>query len=367
MEKLAQAPTHYVWEVEDKPLVIHLDYGVVDRLGAEVMRGFGLVPKRGAEVGGLLLGTVEVDGERTAVRVDDFVAVPCDYLKGPSYQLTEKDEARFAEAVAQAQNGERTLVGFFRSHTRDGLGLTDDDLDRFRRYFGLKSQVILLVRPFATRTSQGAFFFEEANGFRRESSYREFPFRRRDLGGGSPPKREVAPVDEAESAPDLRVWIKTQRGEPIAAEPVAPVEKYEPRQAPAPAQFRSRWVWLPLSLVFLVVGLVVGFQGAMMLNQTDIERAALQTLSMGLSARLENGKAVLRWNRNAPAIRHALSGTLRILDGDSSKLISLDTRQLQHGTVIYMSAESPVNFRLEVTTDQKTVISESADFTPPRN
>lgn len=371
MENLVQAPSHYVWEVAGKPISIHLEFGVVDRLGMEVMRGFGAVPKRGAEVGGLLLGSFEKSDENIVVRVGEFVPVACDYLRGPSFLLTEKDEARFAEAVERAKSGDLALVGFYRSHTRDGLGLTDEDLELFGRYFGTPSEVILLARPFATKTSIGAFFFEEPGGFRRESSYQEFPFRRKDLGGGASPPMRREPVMELPSqgvageeagSPDLRDWIRTQRGEPRPTAP--PVEKIQ-AQSQAPAQFRSRWVWVPLSLVFLVVGLVVGFQGALMLNQGDAERAAFQTLSMGLNVRLENGKAVLRWNRNSPAILHATSGVLRILDGDSSKVVTLDTRQLLHGTVIYMSADSPVNFRLEVTTDQKTVITESADFTPP--
>ena len=58
METRTQDPAgYYVWEVPGQPVIVHLRLDVVDRLAAEVMRGFGAVPKRGAEVGGVLIGT----------------------------------------------------------------------------------------------------------------------------------------------------------------------------------------------------------------------------------------------------------------------------------------------------------------------
>jgi hypothetical protein len=51
-------PGYYVWEVPGKPVAVHLHLDVLDRIASEVMRGFGAVPKRGAEVGGLLIGIV---------------------------------------------------------------------------------------------------------------------------------------------------------------------------------------------------------------------------------------------------------------------------------------------------------------------
>ena len=219
MENLVQAPSHYLWEVAGKPVSIHLDFNVVDRLAMDIMRGFGAVPKRGAEVGGLLLGSFEFVGDTRVVRVEDFVPVACDHLKGPSYLLTDNDEARFRAAVVkvkQAADVDLKLVGIYRSHTREGLALSDEDIHLFEEHLGDPSQIILLVRPFATRTSIGAFFFQEGGGFRRESSYLEFPFKRRDLGGGSSlPTRsfshesaQIGIVGNETPGPDLREWIK---------------------------------------------------------------------------------------------------------------------------------------------------------------
>ena len=372
MENLVQSPTHYVWEVSGKPVSIHLDFNVVDRMAMNVMKGFGAVPRRGAEVGGLLLGSIQKT-DRLVVRIEEFVPVTCDYLRGPSYLLTEKDGARFSEAVERAKKAlgdEAKLVGLYRSHTRDGLALADEDIQLFNQYCGDLSQVILLVRPFATKSSTGAFFFQENGSFRRDSSYQEFSFKRRDLGGGtSLPVRSLQQDSSAGKAlennnagPDLREWVKRQdqegRTQPQQAEMPQPVPPT------SPAQFRSRWVWIPLSLVFLVIGLVVGFQAALMLNKGELEQIALGSLSVGLSAQIESGKIVVRWDRRCAAVQNALNGTLRIQDGDYVKTVHLDSRQLQNGSVIYMSADNRVSFRLEVTTQQKTVISETVIFVP---
>src|ERR1700719_4592379 len=117
---LQAVPGYYVWELPGTPLVVHLQLDVIDRLSAEVMRGFGAIPKRGAEVGGVLLGTIEI-GERAIVRIEDFECVPCDYRRGPSYLLSADDGAAFDDACQRSQphsSRPNYAVGYFRSHTR---------------------------------------------------------------------------------------------------------------------------------------------------------------------------------------------------------------------------------------------------------
>jgi hypothetical protein len=45
----------YLWEMPEKGVSVRFDLDVVDRLLAEVLRGFGVIPKRGIEIGGVLL------------------------------------------------------------------------------------------------------------------------------------------------------------------------------------------------------------------------------------------------------------------------------------------------------------------------
>jgi hypothetical protein len=116
---IAAAPGYYVQEIPGSGLIIQLKLELVDRLLPEVMTGFGAVPRRGAEVGGILMGRVE-RGTPTTVWVEDFEAVRCEHKRGPSYLLSESDLTLFRSTVQEcaAPNGEIRPVGFYRSHTR---------------------------------------------------------------------------------------------------------------------------------------------------------------------------------------------------------------------------------------------------------
>src|SRR3954470_10382036 len=191
MESRTQDPAgYYAWEVPGQSVVVHLRLDVVDRLAAEVMRGFGSVPKRGAEVGGFLIGIIRA-GVPAIVRIDDFEPVACEYRRGPSYQFTEEDGAALEEAWQRLQpslSPSAYAVGYFRSHTRDGFALATEDLDLLDRLFPGPSQVALLIKPYATKVSVGGFFVREHGEF-PESTPLEFPLRRRELLGEDPAAR----------------------------------------------------------------------------------------------------------------------------------------------------------------------------------
>src|ERR1700691_4748332 len=145
---------YYVWELPGKPVVVHLHLDVIGRLSAEVMRGFGAVPKRGVEVGGILLGSIEPseDGEQSIVRVEDFEPVACDYKRGPSYLFSAADGAAFDDARVRWQPDSTRAayaVGYFRSHTRDGLALAPEDVGFVEQYFPSPAHIALRVKPFA--------------------------------------------------------------------------------------------------------------------------------------------------------------------------------------------------------------------------
>jgi len=191
----------FLWDHLHLRRELHLD--VVDRMSAEVMRGFSAVPKRGAEVGGILLGSIE-PGEVTIVRVEDFEAVPCSYSRGPSYLFSEEEQTAFEEALARWPGdplAAATPVGYFRSHTREGMSLAAEDLNLLSHYFRDPAQIALLVKPFATKVSIAGFFVREGGEFPAETPL-EFPFRRREITGEPPPPRRT--MDRAASLLRIR-------------------------------------------------------------------------------------------------------------------------------------------------------------------
>src|SRR5437016_3882187 len=132
METTAQGvPGYFVWEIPGKPVAVYLHLDAVDGLLAEAMRGLAAIPKRGAEVGGILLGSIK-EGDPAVVRVEDFEPVACEYHRGPSYQLAGDEPAAFEEARKRwepVDSARVYAVGYFRSHTRDGLALAPEDLE----------------------------------------------------------------------------------------------------------------------------------------------------------------------------------------------------------------------------------------------
>ena len=55
----------------------------MDEIKAHTIRGFRSLPKRGAEIGGVLLGSRNPhDGE---ILIDSFEPIQIEYLSGPSY------------------------------------------------------------------------------------------------------------------------------------------------------------------------------------------------------------------------------------------------------------------------------------------
>jgi hypothetical protein len=364
-----QIPTRFTWEVEGKAVAVHLDFDFVDRLSMEIMRGFALVPKRGAEVGGVLLGRVEIS-DKVNVYVEDFEAVSCDYLKGPSFLLSPAEETRFAATVRKYEGAAEQrlqVVGIFRSHTRDNnLVLAPEDLQLFRSYTNDPSNLILLVRPFATKASVAGIFIEEDGEFRREPSLKEFPFRRRELGGipsARPTPAEETPASEsaAPAGPDLRTWSKDLESK-LAESAMGPSPT--PQDDSASARFRRKWVLIPLSFVFLLLGVVAGFQAALVLNRAEAEKIAYESLGLGLDAYREGEGIVLRWDRNAPAVRFGRSAKLYIEDGEYKKTVSLDDKNLQNGGVLYRGLSPGVIFRLEVETQRRGLVTEAIQFTP---
>ena len=183
----ARLPGVYVWEPPGKSIEVRVSLDLVDRMQQDVMKGFGAVPKRGAEVGGILLGHV-TRGDKLTVTVDDYELIEIPYKRGPSYLLSEDDAAKFQEAVTRARNRQNPLlnpIGYFRSHTRDSVGLGPEDLAITHLHFSEPETVVLLIRPFATKVSQAGFYFREDGAFQSGLPLLEFPFRRRELDGGA--------------------------------------------------------------------------------------------------------------------------------------------------------------------------------------
>jgi protein TonB len=170
----------YEWVPPGKSLTVRLPFDLIDRLEHLVVDNFRSIDARGSEIGGLLFGGADPAAPST-VSIEDFEPIPCDYSRGPLYRLSEADLARFDDAIERRAGAAQTVAGFFRSHSRKGLALDAEDMAVIEARFRDPSQVVLLVRPFATKVSAAGVFMWEDGRMRGEASYLEFPFRSSEL------------------------------------------------------------------------------------------------------------------------------------------------------------------------------------------
>jgi hypothetical protein len=375
-------PGFHVWEVPGKWISIELSLDVVDRLNQDVIRGFGSLPRRGAEVGGILLGTVS-GGGRT-VRVEDYREVPIEYRRGPSYLLSELDTKAFEAVLADVRNNVASSarpIGYFRSHTRDGVGLSEEDLDLVASHFPDPETIILLIRPFGTKPSTAGFYFKEDGRFQSGSPLLEFPFRRRDLAPDEstpPPERPLRGVGPssrvrraaAAAKPLERAPVRSDEAEPLATareiEVAGPLLTSEP-DAIAPtmpaetSKFRNGRIWLPMSVVFLLVGILAGFQAAMRVGPRTF--GGLDPYRLSLTVTPAGSGLQVKWDRQSPVIRKAQRGTLTIDDGNYHKPIELDADRLQAGSeVVYRHYSNLVRFHLEVFLKDSSSVAETIEW-----
>lgn len=211
---------------------------VLDDIRLAVIDAFFSLPRGGAEIGGILLG----DFRKGEVRITGYAAIECEHAFGPSFTLSSRDQARLAEILAETRRSSpgRPAVGWYHSHTRSEIFLSDADQEIHRRFFPEAWQAALVLRPHTFQPTRAGFFFREEDGsIRGDASYREF-----DLDPLPPrPNGAVAEPASPPRAPAPR--RESTRPKPASAaaaglRPPASVEKPPPASPPAAAPRKPR-------------------------------------------------------------------------------------------------------------------------------
>src|ERR1035441_4591949 len=164
------------WSAGAQKPAIEYSNAVMDEIRIRAAEGFERVRDSGGlEVGGVLFGTRR-DG---VLRILAVRPIECEYANGPRFMLSKRDETGLAELLL-ASGGDPALAGlepagYLHSHTREGICLSPADVQIFNRFFPLRWQVALVVRPASLAPARAGFFFREEDlGVRTESSYCEF-------------------------------------------------------------------------------------------------------------------------------------------------------------------------------------------------
>ena len=155
------------WGVPECPFTIEYSPRVLDDIRLGVIDAFFSLPRGGAEIGGILIGKYE----NGRLVISDYAALDCEHAFGPSFTLSPNDEAKLEELMASAQG---SAMGWYHSHTRSEIFLSDADLDIHRRFFPQPWQVALVMKPHTFEPTRIGFFFREAGGAMQTSaSYKE--------------------------------------------------------------------------------------------------------------------------------------------------------------------------------------------------
>jgi proteasome lid subunit RPN8/RPN11 len=161
------------WSTPECPFSIECSSRVLDDIRLSVTDAFFSLPRGGAEIGGILLGAWQED----RLVISDYAALDCEHALGPSFTLSVSDETRLQDLIrATSGSGAARPVGWYHSHTRSGVLLSDSDLTIHNRYFPEPWQVALVVKPHTFEPMRAGFFFRGPGGIIHSSaSYHEFP------------------------------------------------------------------------------------------------------------------------------------------------------------------------------------------------
>ncbi len=358
------------WESNDCRFMIHMHLDAIDGLARDLMEGMP------AEVGGVLLGQVG-RGERPVVWIERYQRVDIDRSQGPEFVLNAEGHAAFEKAARSvSENGELTVVGYYRAHLRPGFQLEDPDRELIARYFTDPEDLVLLLRPEKNQADILAQFIAQEAGIQGGFQVLgpAFPFRGRAAGSAEaddPAERTGRTVPEPVSpqvafppatahrrlVPDFQPAPESPRPAREFFMEAKPSATLLPEPWESGHRFRFPGNWWPVLAALLVVG--VG--GTVMMQQAS-RHETTEARPLGLYVDPSGQSWRVSWNTSA-----ALPGSrvkLFVRDGDQNQ-IDLQPQDVQSGTYLYTAKGRDVTFRLEVVDNSGHLSAESFRLVEP--
>ena len=386
-----------IWQVPECPWLISYPSPLFDEIRLAVVDAFFSIPRGGAEIGGVLYGS----HTESEVRISAFRPMECEHALGPTFLLSGKDLARLAAQLegAAADPALRGLeaVGWYHSHTRSDIFLSEADLEIYNRFFPEPWQVALVLRPAGMKPTRAGFFFRGRQGaIQSSASYLEFvvggavepppqgngrprpapapqpvPVNRTPEPAPEPaPEPPAAPPPAAEatlpaslpaaSAMLQRIETLPARAPSEAAPPIEmrPTEFVPPAYMIPQAQPPSRArLWIALALVAAALALI-----AYITADFWMRGAAGKGPYLHLQALDTQGQLRIQWDRGGPAAQDAQSGVLEITDGQATTAMPLDAVKIRAGSFQYARQSEMVEVHMTVRTTKGKSFEEFTSF-----
>ncbi|HEY2844387.1 MAG TPA: hypothetical protein VGJ09_12080 [Bryobacteraceae bacterium] len=392
------------WSIPASPIVVEYSLVVVEEIRHEVAEGFQKLSRGGIEVGGLLFGA----REGQTLRITAIRPAACEHAGGPAFRLSERDRAALREQIRVDQQDPRleglVCVGWYVSHTRSEITLTESDQEIFSAYFGKPWQVTLVVRPSRGGNMRAGFFVREADGnLQAAQSYLEFNFpdrlaaafehrgtfterkapEQRGVYRPADPAAASPPADAARSAPASNPPpnvslpnvslpnltapnVSPNLTAPAASTPSMPSSSMSSLSMPSlfaePAVVQKsrgaskKWLWLLAALILIGAAVAAGARYIAV-------PAAAESLALSVLER--DGQLDIEWNRSAAPVAKAVRGSLEIADGPQSRTIPLTTLELGEGKFAYKRATGDIQVRMSVEGANGSKLQEASRFLGP--
>ena len=382
------------WSVPECPFTIAYAPEVLDDIRLAVMDAFFSLPRGGAEIGGILLGR----NSPGLLTITGYQPLECEHAMGPSFVLSGNDEARLKQLVDQARKSASGLqpVGWYHSHTRSEIFLSDADQQIHKHFFPEPWQVALVFKPHTFQPMRCGFFFRESNGsMHSTATYQEFslepmPLRPLPTGVVPPmladtpptlqrePERPATVINVSPDVPEQPEERTQAVSEVVADEPAVVIEptlEAPSFAAVAPEERSSLWLRVLVPLAIGLVAGAIGFQTReyWLPKKWSITTPAVAAPALAppeLSMSESDGQLQIRWDRTAPAVQQATGGMLTIADGNqAAKEIHLERDLLRTGVFTYGRETEQVDVALAVNQPSGPAVRSLAAFVgklPPK-
>ena len=353
------------WTAAEVHLSVEYAATILDEINGYAAEGLKHLSRSGIAVGGVLFGSRR---EKT-VRILTWRPIACEHVKGSIFILSPKDRKGLAQLLTGAKDdpelADMHTIGWFVSHTREGVLLNEADLEVYTHFFPWSWQVALVIRPFRDRPSRAGFFVRDTEGrVKTDVSYREFEIKGTAAASSRPvhhpviaeyePAGNGAPANEPSSQQSS--LDKVGREEPLRGGAREPVEPRRSGLAARVFSDRRLWIWtVPVILAAVVWAVIL-----------DKPAPAPVTPSLGFRALDSAGQLRLQWDRSSKPVREAARGTLSLWQGGAPPVqLELNSGQLELGSLLYPRRSADVEAVLTVFPAEGKPIEESARFVGP--
>jgi hypothetical protein len=152
------------WKVPNSEIVVTYSLPLFHEIDFAVNEGYRKIPHGGIEEGGLLFGKID----ENSTRIEAFRPIRCEHASGPSLVFSDRDletlTAQLVDAGADTALAGLEAVGWFLSHTRGPLVLTDREAELCDHYFARHGTLTVLAKPERFQPTRFGFLVREKDG-----------------------------------------------------------------------------------------------------------------------------------------------------------------------------------------------------------